>query len=62
MLTLVGLKKEADSCRQEVKGMSVAMEIKEFELEQLRQFKIRAKSDKGLYLLMHSKAIYILCV
>ena len=49
-MTVDGLKKEADSCKQEVKAMGVALEIKEFELEQLREFKLLVKSERGVTL------------
>ena len=47
-----GARKEANYCKQEVKGMAVSLEIKEFELEQLREYKLlvknqEANSDKG---------------
>ncbi|KAI6661200.1 hypothetical protein LOD99_10128 [Oopsacas minuta] len=45
-MTLDGLKKETNTCRQEVRGMEVALEIKEFELEQLRQFKLLIKDER----------------
>lgn len=47
-MTVDGLKKEAESCKQEVKAMGVALEIKEFELEQLREFKLLVKSERGV--------------
>ena len=53
-MTVDGLKKEADSCKQEVKAMSVALEIKEFELEQLREFKLLVKSERGVNLYIHT--------